>query len=174
MEFGVGLGTGALAVEHRAAAGARGAGGVHHKISLPLARHNDDQFIRIAGRRSRLCGYIFFTHQIRHGFPSSNAFDRHSDHDAVPRYADVQPPFLGGNQCGGFFLGRRGQDDPFFVRFDPEQIEHALHRRAAAMQRHIERERELLADVLQHAECIGGGDGYDVVHALTSQSSMIS
>ena len=174
MELWVGLGAGALAVEHRATAGARSAGGVHHKIGLSLACHNDDQLIRITGRRSRLCGFILFTHQICHGFPSSNAFDRHGDHDAVTRYADVQPPLLRFDQRGGLFLGRRGQDDPFFVRFDPEKIEHALHRRAAAVQRHVERERELLAYVLKHTERFGTGDGYDVVHALASQSSMIS
>ena len=44
------------------------------QIGLSLACHNDDQLIRITGRRSRLCGFVLFTHQICHGFPSSNVF----------------------------------------------------------------------------------------------------
>ena len=71
----------------------------------------------------------------------------------------MQPPLLRFDQRGGLFPGRRGQDDPFFIRFDPEQIEHALHGRAAAVQRNAERERKLLTDVLEHAERFGIGDG---------------
>ena len=89
-------------------------------------------------------------------------------------YADVQPAFLRFNERRGFFLGRRGQDDPFFVGLDAEKIEHTLHRRTVSVQRHVQRERKLLAYILQHAERLGNGDGYYIIHALASQSSMMS
>ena len=159
-------------VKDRAASGPGCACRVHHGVRAALVCNGDDQLIGAAQVRCvfRASPAV----QICHRISSSYTFDRHGDDDAVPRHADVQPPLLRGDQrCRLFRVGDR-QHNAAFIRFNAEQVEHALHGRPAPMERDGQRQAEPLAQVREDLEPLRRDDGDHIIHAASSQSSTMS